>query len=149
MLIQLMKPLVRLVVNFLPDRNIRSKSGFPAALLWMPFIVLLGGCAQLPGAIDASSTATTSTSTPFGANEQPNVDYSILPAMGGGVTQNGHPAAWANDGNLWHYIATQFTLPVPDNARVQAQLNFYASHIEYLQPGMTVGVTSRHPLMRP
>jgi len=128
-----MKPLVCLVVDFLPTRTTRLEFRVPTALLWIPFIALLGGCAQLPSAIDGSSTTTASSSTPFGSNEQPNVDYSILPAMGGGLTQNGHPAAWVNDGNLWHYIATQFTLPVPDNARVQAQLNFYASHIDYLQ----------------
>ncbi|OYV26472.1 MAG: lytic transglycosylase, partial [Halothiobacillus sp. 20-54-6] len=38
-----------------------------------------------------------------------------------------------NDGNLWHYIAARFTLPVPNNARIQTQLAFYASHIDYLQ----------------
>ncbi|WP_197490424.1 LysM peptidoglycan-binding domain-containing protein [Halothiobacillus diazotrophicus] len=96
-------------------------------------MAILAGCAQLPNAVDTHSTSSSAMSLGDSSDLSNSVDYSILPAMGGVTTANGHPASWAHDGNLWHYIAAQFTLPIPDNPRVQAQLNFYASHIDYLQ----------------
>lgn len=101
----------------------------PLAAYAIPLVALLAGCAQLP-TIDKTAAPVTTASDD--ASDMTSVDYSILPAMGD-TTQNGHPTSWAHDGNLWHYIAARFTLPIPNNPRVQAQLNFYASHIEYLQ----------------
>lgn len=101
------------------------------AVLIVPLLALLSGCAHLPLPGGNSTPPSEPTADASGIDA---VDYSILPAMGESpAADNGHPAAWEHDGNLWHYIATRFTLAVPDNARVQEQLNFYASHVEYLQ----------------
>jgi membrane-bound lytic murein transglycosylase D len=98
--------------------------------LLIPAILALGGCANLPKPDEGASAASqpTNTSTPV----VDTIDYGILPAINSSA-QSERRAAWMNDGNLWHYIAARFTLPIPNNARIQTQLAFYASHIDYLQ----------------
>lgn len=93
----------------------------------LPAVLALSGCANLPKNSDSSSLAQ------LGGSGDQSVDYSILPAINT-PEQSARRAAWMNDGNLWHYIAARFTLPIPKNsARVQEQLAFYSSHIKYLE----------------
>ncbi len=97
------------------------------ALLMLPAILALSGCANLPKSEETASL------DQLGGSGDQSVDYSILPAINT-PEQSARRAAWMNDGNLWHYIAARFTLPIPKNsARVQTQLAFYSSHIKYLE----------------
>ncbi len=98
-------------------------------ILLIPAVMALSGCANLPKP-DSESSAAVKPVTPVEADD--SVDYGILPAITSSA-QSERRVAWMNDGNLWHYIAARFTLPVPNNARIQTQLAFYASHIDYLQ----------------
>lgn len=98
------------------------------ALLVLPIILALGGCATLPQSGGNSSVSPAATND----DSADTVDYSILPAINT-PEQSAKRAAWMNDGNLWHYIAARFTLPIPNNPRIQAQLAFYSSHIDYLE----------------
>ncbi|WP_407276556.1 LysM peptidoglycan-binding domain-containing protein [Halothiobacillus sp. DCM-1] len=102
------------------------------ARLWLGWLILaamlaLSGCANLPKENGSASL------DQLGGSGNQTVDYSILPAINT-PEQSARRAAWMNDGNLWHYIAARFTLPIPkDNVRVQEQLAFYSSHIKYLE----------------
>ena len=97
------------------------------ALLMLPAILALSGCANLPKNGESASL------DQLGGSGDQSVDYSILPAINT-PEQSARRAAWMNDGNLWHYIAARFTLPIPKNSvRVQEQLAFYSSHIKYLE----------------
>lgn len=95
--------------------------------LVLPAILALSGCANLPKGERSADL------NQLGGSDNQSVDYSILPAINT-PEQSARRAAWMNDGNLWHYIAARFTLPIPkNNPRVQEQLAFYSSHIKYLQ----------------
>lgn len=96
-------------------------------LLLIPIMLVMSGCATLPqsgGQVSSTADADNDSGS--------SIDYSILPAINT-PEQSARKAAWMNDGNLWHYIAARFTLPVPNNPRVQEQLAFYSSHIDYLE----------------
>ncbi len=102
-------------------------------------LLALAGCAQLPHMTpNDSSNAAQSTAPGTGstqadnADTDDNVDYSILPAMAD-QEKSGEKTALQDDGNLWHYIAARFRLPIPDNPRIDEQRAFYASHIKYLE----------------
>ncbi len=98
--------------------------------LFIPIVLTLGGCANLPKPDADTLNQPQSENTSAATND--SIDYGILPAINSSA-QSERRAAWMNDGNLWHYIAARFTLPIPNNARIQTQLAFYASHVDYLQ----------------
>ncbi len=98
-------------------------------LLVLPALLALSGCANLP---QTASNAPVASSAFDDGSSSDNVDYSILPAINT-PAQSAREAVWMNDGNLWHYIAARFTLPIPNNPRIQQQLAFYSSHIDYLE----------------
>lgn len=103
------------------------------------FLLALAGCAQLPHMAPNDSSNAAQSTAPGSGNTQAdntdngdNVDYSILPAMAD-QEQASEKTAWKDDGNLWHYIAARFRLPIPDNPRIDEQRAFYASHVKYLE----------------
>lgn len=98
-------------------------------ILVLPALLALSGCANLP---QTAGNAPMASSAVDDGSSSDDVDYSILPAINT-PEQSARKAAWMNDGNLWHYIAARFTLPIPNNPRVQQQLAFYSSHIDYLE----------------
>ena len=108
-------------------KHFRARAGYWFGLLLLPAILALSGCANLPKPQDSAEL------DQLGGSGNQTVDYSILPAINT-PEQTARRAAWMNDGNLWHYIAARFSLPIPkNNPRVQEQLAFYSSHIKYLQ----------------
>lgn len=111
------------------DQTQRSVALRFLSLLVLPAFLALGGCANLPQTVGNMPAASSAVDDGSSANA---VDYSILPAINT-PAQSARKAAWMNDGNLWHYIAARFTLPIPNNPRVQEQLAFYSSHIDYLE----------------
>jgi membrane-bound lytic murein transglycosylase D len=111
------------------DQTQRSVALRFLSLLVLPAVLALGGCANLPQTVGNTPAASSAVDDGSSAN---TVDYSILPAINT-PAQSARKAAWMNDGNLWHYIAARFTLPIPNNPRVQEQLAFYSSHIDYLE----------------
>jgi len=111
------------------DQTQRSVALRFLSLLVLPAFLALGGCANLPQTVGNTPAASSAVDDGSSAN---TVDYSILPAINT-PAQSARKAAWMNDGNLWHYIAARFTLPIPNNPRVQEQLAFYSSHIDYLE----------------
>jgi membrane-bound lytic murein transglycosylase D len=99
------------------------------SFLALPALLALSGCAHLPQTA-GNAPVTNSSSTDDSSDN--TVDYSILPAINTSA-QSARRAAWMDDGNLWHYIAARFTLPIPKDPRIQQQLAFYSSHIDYLE----------------
>lgn len=108
--------------------------------LFSGLLLLLAGCAQLPQKPASSDDAAASMplaspqkgqSSPQQAQDD-DIDYSVLPAVNDG-DKAANFTAWRDDGNLWHYIAARFRLPIPDNPRIDEQRAFYASHIKYLE----------------
>jgi len=113
--------------------------------LFSGLLLVVGGCAQMPqkqavgnGAADSpnadSSTPQTADSQAQNQDQSQDdgVDYGILPAVDNNKNP-GNLTAWRDDGNLWHYIAARFRLPIPDDPRIDRQRAFYASHIKYLE----------------
>ncbi|WP_372592146.1 LysM peptidoglycan-binding domain-containing protein [Guyparkeria sp.] len=82
-------------------------------------ILLLNGCANLatqdPGRDDPTEDAR-------------GTDFSPLPA----ISDKGKAPTDHRD-DLWGAVASRFTLPVPDNKRIDAELARYARHPEYLR----------------
>ena len=82
-------------------------------------VLLLNGCANLatqePGREDPSADARDS-------------DFSPLPA----ISDKGK-AGKDHRNDLWRAVASRFSLPVPDNKRIDAEIARYARHPEYLQ----------------
>ncbi|MCL7743457.1 LysM peptidoglycan-binding domain-containing protein [Guyparkeria hydrothermalis] len=98
-----------------------SRPGWTRGLALSLAVLLLHGCSSLvpPDSRTAGQDRTT----------QP--DYSPLPAISRPESDS-HLAA-DHEHDLWRAVATRFTLPVPDNARVDAELRRYARHPDYLR----------------
>lgn len=128
--------MIRSIMIFMGEKLARHRAGQTQSnlnlrfltLLILPAFFALSGCANL----QQSAGNVPVVSGPADDSSNNTVDYSILPAMNTSA-QSAQKAAWMNDGNLWHYIAARFTLPIPNNPRVQQQLAFYSSHIDYLE----------------
>ena len=96
--------------------------GWAHGLLLALTAMLLHGCASLvppPDSDSASDERATATT------------YSTLPAISRPNASEKPAADHRHD--LWRAVATRFTLPVPDNARVDAELRRYARHPDYLR----------------
>ncbi|TKA90497.1 LysM peptidoglycan-binding domain-containing protein [Guyparkeria sp. SB14A] len=99
----------------LPTRLLRG-------LLLPALVLLLHGCAALVPPADRDGSE---------ARESSRPGFSTLPAISrqGG---DGEPAT-DHRHDLWGAVASRFTLPIPDNARVDAEIRRYARHPEYLR----------------
>ncbi|MFI9653596.1 LysM peptidoglycan-binding domain-containing protein [Guyparkeria sp. GHLCS8-2] len=86
-------------------------------------VLLLHGCAGLVPPADRQGADERGSSQP---------GFSTLPAIS---RQDGDEPQQATDHehDLWGAVANRFTLPVPDNARVDAEIRRYARHPEYLR----------------
>ncbi|MFW5954217.1 MAG: LysM peptidoglycan-binding domain-containing protein [Guyparkeria sp.] len=81
--------------------------------------LLLNGCANL-------ATQEPSREDPSGVAQ--DSDFSPLPAI-----SDQEKAGKDHSNDLWRAVASRFSLPVPDNKRIDAQIARYARHPEYLQ----------------
>ena len=85
-------------------------------------VLMLHGCSSLIPAPDER-------------NEEPDraavPTYSTLPAISRPDDEGKRAEDHQHD--LWRAVATRFTLPVPDNARIDAELRRYTRHPDYLR----------------
>lgn len=106
----------------LPDPLLPARAArWPRRLLLPALVLLLHGCAALapPTGHDG------------GEARERSEPVSTLPAISGqgdgGETVSDHRH------DLWAAVASRFTLPVPDNARVDAEIRRYTRHPDYLR----------------
>ncbi len=91
-------------------------------LLLPAAILLLHGCAGLVPPADRQGADDREASRP---------GFSTLPAISRQDGDKQQPTDHQHE--LWGAVASRFTLPVPDNARVDAEVRRYARHPEYLR----------------
>ncbi len=94
------------------------------SLLLAGTVLLLHGCAGLAPPTDRQGADERESS-------QSGFSTSTLPAIS--RQDADEQQATDHEHNLWGAVASRFTLPVPDNARVDAEVRRYARHPEYLR----------------
>ena len=99
-----------------------SRAGWSRGLLLSLTVLLLHGCSSLVPPPDSRSSSQDRTTAPT---------YSTLPAISRPDADGERAEDHQHD--LWRAVATRFTLPVPDNARIDAELRRYTRHPDYLR----------------
>ncbi|RRQ24181.1 LysM peptidoglycan-binding domain-containing protein [Guyparkeria sp. SCN-R1] len=104
------------------SRQLALSSRLLRGLLLPVTVLLLHGCAGLVPPADRQGVDERESSRP---------SFSTLPAIS---RQDGdEQQATDHEHDLWGAVASRFTLSVPDNARVDAEVRRYARHPEYLR----------------
>ncbi|KTG16082.1 MULTISPECIES: LysM peptidoglycan-binding domain-containing protein [unclassified Guyparkeria] len=99
-----------------------GRAGWARGLLLSLTVLMLHGCASLVPPPDSGSGGEDQSRTPT---------YSTLPAISRPDADG--TRAEDHEHDLWRAVATRFTLPVPDNARIDAELRRYTRHPDYLR----------------
>ncbi|MFI9652150.1 lytic transglycosylase [Guyparkeria halopsychrophila] len=111
-----------LPTHLIPSGRLALSSRLLRGLLLPAAVLLLHGCAGLVPPSDRQGSD---------ARESSRPGFSTLPAIS--RQDGGEPQATDHQHDLWGAVANRFTLPVPDNARVDAEVRRYARHPEYLR----------------